>query len=265
MIFAVTEPYFLAVTYILAGLLGLCVGSFLNVVIYRVPLGMSLASPPSHCPQCDNRIRWYDNIPVISYCILRGKCRVCKQHIPLRYTIVEASHMLLWLLCAALFHNNVLYMCVAMIVCSVCMCVFFIDLEHLIIPDRFQIILAVCGVCFVFLDTGYGWVSHLIGFGAAAAVFLLVGYAVSRFKKREALGGGDVKLAACAGLLLGWEKFVLMMLIASFSASIFFMFKMRKDNISNESPFGPFLTSGLVFAMLFGNAVIDWYISLLAV
>ena len=263
MIFSITDTYYLIVSYILAGLLGLCVGSFLNVVIYRVPLHMSLVSPPSHCPQCENKIRWYDNIPVLSYCLLGGKCRVCKEHIPFRYTFVEITNTLLWLMCVAIFSDNVVYMCLSMIVCSVCLCVFFIDLEHLIIPDRFQIILAAAGVLAVFADTEYDWISHLIGLGAATAVFLAVGYAVSFFKKREALGGGDVKLAACAGLLLGWQKFILMMLLASVSASIYFVFKMRKDNESVETAFAPFLTFGLVISMLFGNFIINWYISLL--
>ena len=262
MIISITESYYIAVTFILAGLCGLCVGSFLNVVIYRVPNKMSLISPPSHCPQCESRIKWYDNIPVVSYCILGGKCRVCKEHIPFRYTFVECMNTLLWLMCAALFMDNLLYMFLSMTVCSVCICVFFIDSEHLIIPDRFNLILLAAGVLSVFIDTEYDWISHLIGFGAAAAVFLLVGFAVGFFKKREALGGGDVKFAACAGLILGWQKFILMMLIASISSCIWFMIKSRIESVE-EAAFGPFLSAGLASALLFGSYVINWYYSLI--
>lgn len=265
MIFSIPDTYYLIVSYILAGLIGLCVGSFLNVVIYRVPLGMSIISPPSHCPYCDTRIKWYDNIPVISYCILRGKCRNCNKHISFRYTFVEMTNMLLWLLCVALFSDNVLYVITAALVCSVSLCVFFIDLEHKIIPDRFQIILALAGVFAVFIDVHFTWLDHVIGFVAATLVFLAVGYLVSAFKKREALGGGDIKLAACAGLLLGWQKFILMMLLASIAACLYFAVKMKKSKEYEEIAFAPFLTSGLVFSLLFGNQIIDWYVSLLTI
>ena len=91
------ETVYLVFTYVLTGLLGLCIGSFLNVVIYRVPLGMSVVYPPSHCPKCDYKLKWYDNIPVLSYCLLGGKCRSCGEHISFRYTVVELANMLLWL------------------------------------------------------------------------------------------------------------------------------------------------------------------------
>ena len=263
MIFAIESGYYLFVTYILAGLVGLCVGSFLNVVIYRVPEGMSLAAPASHCPQCGYVLHWYDNIPILSYCMLGGKCRSCGGHIPFRYTAVEAANMILWLLCVERFHGNMLYCFLTMAALSVCLCVFFIDLEHSIIPDRFQVILAVLAIASVFLDTGYDWVSHLIGFAAAAVVFLSVGFGVSRKLGREALGGGDIKFAMCAGLLLGWQKFLLMMLIASISGSIVMLAKKNREGESVETPFAPFLTSGMAITLLFGNQIINWYCDLL--
>ena len=265
MIISVTDPFYLTVAYILCGLLGLCVGSFLNVVIYRVPLGMSVARPASHCPLCSAKIRLYDNIPIVSYILLGGKCRSCKGRIPFRYTAVEALNCALWLLCVLVYHTNLIFMIVSCAVCSVCICVFFIDLEHMIIPDRFQVILGVLAVASVFFDTEYDWLSHLIGLAAALVVFIAVGYAVSRYKKRESLGGGDIKFAACAGLLLGWQRFILMMLIASVSASVVLLIKSKrsKDETSKEYPFGPFLATGAVLALLFGHYVIEWYIKLL--
>ena len=135
------------VVYVLAGLLGLCVGSFLNVVIYRVPNGMSIATPPSHCPKCGYRLRAVDNIPVLSYVFLGGKCHNCKEHISFRYTAVELLNMALWLLCVLIFwKKSIVYACMAAAACSVFICIAFIDLEHQLIFDRFIITLFVLGV-----------------------------------------------------------------------------------------------------------------------
>lgn len=263
MIISIESGYYLVVTYILAGIVGLCVGSFLNVVIYRVPEGMSVVRPASHCPKCGYVLRWYDNIPILSYCLLGGRCRSCREPISFRYTAVEAVNTIFWLLCVKHFHGNILYCFVSMAALSVCICVFFIDLEHSIIPDRFQIILAVLAVAAVLLDTGYSWISHLIGFLAATVVFLAVGLTVSRKMGREALGGGDVKFAMCAGLLLGWQKFLLMMLVASISGSVLMLAKKKREGESCETPFAPFLTSGMAIAVLYGDQIIHWYCTLL--
>ena len=124
------ETYYLIVTYVLFGLFGLCVGSFLNVVIYRLPNGMSLAKPNSHCPKCKYELRWYDNIPVISYLMLGGKCRSCKTHISFRYTAVELANMIMWLASALLFwERSVVMAIIYAIVSSLFICIFFIDLE----------------------------------------------------------------------------------------------------------------------------------------
>ena len=247
-----------------AGLIGLCIGSFLNVVIYRLPNGMSLAYPPSHCPVCGYKLKWYDNIPVVSYIILGGKCRSCKTHISFRYTVVELSCAAMWIACALIFgKTNVVYSLLAMVVCSVCICVFFIDLEHMIIYDRFQIVLAAAGVIMIFFDREYDWLSHVIGLLAAAVLFVGVALIVGRILKREAMGGGDVKLAMASGLILGWQKFLLMLLISSISASVYMLIRRKKDGESREIPFAPFLTSGLVVAMILGNMIIKVYLSLI--
>ena len=126
--------------------IGLCIGSYLNVVIYRVPLKMSTAYPPSHCPGCSSPIKWYDNIPILSYIILGGKCRNCGCRISPRYMLVEAANMLLWVACALIHGPDSLpWAVISSIACSVLLCIAFIDLEHMIIPDRFQIILLVLG------------------------------------------------------------------------------------------------------------------------
>ena len=265
MIIPIPDGYFTVVTYILSAILGLCVGSFLNVVIYRVPNKMNLAKPASHCPQCGYKLRFYDNIPIISYCILGGRCRSCKKHIPFRYTAVEAANMLLWIACVRRFSDNLIYMLAAMLACSLMLCVASVDLEHKIIPDRFQIALLVPATVAIFTDANTVWYDHLIGGGAAFAVFLLLALIAGKLLGREALGSGDIKLVGVLGLLLGWQKLLIMMIIASVSGSIVMLIlkKRSKDGESPETPFAPFLSAGAIISLLFGDAIIKLYLGLL--
>lgn len=260
-----SQEYILIVAYVLAGVLGLCVGSFLNVVIYRVPNEMSLAKPASHCPKCGYVLHWYDNIPVLSYLTLGGKCRKCKQPISIRYTLVELANMLLWILCVALFwQESIAYACIAMLMCSILICIFFIDLEHMLIFNRFTISVAVLGLAAMFLDSYTVVWDHLIGAAAGGIVFVAIYYGGVWILKKEGLGWGDVKLAAAAGLFLGWQKLILSMLIASVGACIVLVLLrlLRKDEEGKEYPFAPFIVTGMLVAMLFGSAILNWYVGL---
>ena len=259
------EDFYLIYAYVLSGIFGLCVGSFLNVVIYRLPHNMSLAKPNSHCPICKYELRWFDNIPVLSYLILGGKCRKCKVHIPFRYTAVELANTVLWLLSAFLFwQKSIPLACIYMIVSSVFICIFFIDLEHQIIFDRFQVILLVLGVGSIFFDKDFGWLSHIIGGVVGFAVFFLISFCFEKLCGKEGLGGGDVKLAGVVGLLLGWERLLLGLLIATIPAAIIMSILTRvKQGESRQFPFAPFLVIGFGIAMFFGTQIIAWYLSLL--
>ena len=187
------EQFYLICAYVLSGVLGLCVGSFLNVLIYRWPNNMSIAKPNSHCPTCKYELRWYDNIPVLSYLMLGGKCRSCKTHISFRYTAVELANTLLWLLCALLFwQKSIPLACIYMVVCSIFICIFFIDLEHKIILDRFQIALLVLGIASIFFDKDVAWGSHIIGGLGGFVVFYLISWGFEILRHKEGLGGGDV-------------------------------------------------------------------------
>lgn len=270
------------IAYILIGLYGLCVGSFLNVVIYRVPNGMSLAKPNSHCPKCKYELRWYDNIPVLSYLMLGGKCRSCKTHISFRYTAVEIANMLMWLLCGLMYwEKSIPLACIYMIASSVFICVFFIDLEHKLIFDRFQIILLVLAIASIFFDKDYGWLSHLIGGVSAFGVFFLVSFLFEKISGKEGLGGGDVKLVGVVGLMLGWEKMLLSLLLATVPAAVIMLIANRarvadgnttdsegemspaEAEQSKQYPFAPFLVFGFSVAMFFGTPIIEWYLSIL--
>ena len=260
------EQFYLICAYVVFGLVGLAVGSFLNVVIYRLPNKMSMVSPGSHCTTCDYSLKWYDNIPVLSYLILGGKCRKCKQTISPRYMIVELINALLWVLSVYLFwEKNPVYACISAVVMSTLICVFYIDLEHMLIFNRFVIILAVAGVVAIFFDKYTVWYDHLIGAAVFGGGFLLIYYGAIWILKREGIGFGDVKFAFAAGLLLGWQRMLFALLIASVSASIILLIVKRVKNDENgkEYPFGPFLSVGVAVALLFGAPVIEWYLSLL--
>ncbi len=260
------KEFMMLCVYILSGVLGLCVGSFLNVVIYRVPNGMNLAKPDSHCTTCDYVLRWYDNIPVLSYVMLGGKCRKCKQKISPRYMLVELANAALWLLSAHLFwERSIVYAVLSAIVLSTLVCIFFIDLEHMLIFDRFILILLAAGITAVFFDAHTIWYDHLIGAVAAGGVFLLIYYTAIWVLDKEGLGFGDVKLAFAAGLLLGWQKMLFAMLIASVVGSLVLMIlkRVRGDETGKEYPFGPFIAGGMAIALLFGDPIIQWYLSLL--
>ena len=259
------NQFYLICAYILSAVLGLCVGSFLNVVIYRLPNNMSLATPNSHCPACKYELRWYDNIPALSYLMLGGKCRSCKTHIPFRYTAVELANTVFWLLCVGLFwEKSIPLACIYMAVLSVFLCVFFIDLEHMIIFDRFQIILLVLAIASIFFDEDYGWLSHVIGGVGGFAAFCFISWGFEKLTGKEGLGGGDVKLVGVVGLLLGWERLLLGLLIATIPASVIMLIlsKGKKDE-SREYPFAPFLVVGFTISIFFGAQIIGWYLSLL--
>lgn len=260
------DEYMMIVTYILAGLVGLCVGSFLNVVIYRVPNNMSLAKPASHCPKCGYVLHWYDNIPILSYLMLGGKCRGCKEHISIRYTLVEIFNMLLWLLSVYLFwEESIVYSVIAMLASSLLICIFFIDLEHMLIFNRFSISIAVLGIVAMFFDNFTSIADHIIGGVVGGGLFVLLYFASIWILKKEGFGWGDVKLVAAAGLLLGWQKLIFAMLVASVIGSIVLLLirAIKNDEQGKEYPFAPFIVAGIMVAMFVGTNVIEWYTNLL--
>lgn len=259
---------------VLTALVGLCVGSFLNVVIYRLPEGMSLAKPASHCPKCQYVLRWYDNIPLFSYLILGGRCRKCREKISFRYFAVELGNMLLWL--CSLWCVGLERLPLAVLTCAVCslyLCVALIDWDHKIIFDLFWIIIAVLGVVALFLEPEPDWLGRLIGAAAGGLSFAGIGFLVTKLCGREAMGQGDIFLTASSGLLLGWEKLLLAVLLASVSASVMILVSRRRkrsvgdeaseEDARREYPFAPFLSLGFTVALLAGDWLIGGYLSLI--
>lgn len=260
------DQYILICAYVLSVIFGLCVGSFLNVVIYRLPRGMSLAFPGSHCTVCDYSLKWYDNIPVLSWIMLGGKCRKCKTPISIRYTVVELVNAVLWLLSVMIFwQTSPVYAVVCAVTCSVAICIFFIDLEHMLIYNRFILIMALGGLIAMFYDGYTNPFDHPIGALIGGGVFALLYFCAILIMKREAMGFADVKLAAAAGLLLGWQKLILAILIGSVVGSFVLVILNRVKNRDKDTeyPFGPFIVGGVLIALMAGEPILEWYIGLI--
>lgn len=260
---ALTDSDVFAVVAFLAGLIGVCVGSFLNVVIYRLPQGMSLAMPPSHCPTCGRRLLWFENIPILSYLFLRGRCRTCRARISPRYAAVEFANGALWVAAVFVWRNNILMAVAAALAVSVNLCVCFIDWEQGLIPDRFHVMLAVLAVPATLLDGYEGWLSHVIGAAAGGAVLALVGFLVSKRIGRVALGWGDVKFVTVSGAFLGWRRLLLMLLLASACGCIVSLLRHQKAQ-ERTVAFGPFLTFGFTVSLFVGERIIRAYLTLFA-
>lgn len=256
----------ITVVYILTAVLALCIGSFLNVVIYRVPEGKSVAFPPSHCPKCQNQIKWYDNIPVLSYIFLRGKCRSCGKKISLQYPAVELANTLLWILCVYMFwEKSPVYALICMAICSVFICIFVIDIHCHLIFYRFQISLFVLTAASVLTKQGPSLTDRLIGFGAGAVVLTLIYLTFLVIIKREGLGIGDIILIATSGLLTGWQGLILVMLISSVSACFVLLavrIASKKHDRFAEYPFAPFIVFADLMTLFFGGQIIESYLRL---
>ena len=246
-------------TFLIAGLL---IGSFLNVVIARVPERRSLWRPGSACPGCGSAIAWYDNIPLFSFVLLRGRCRACSMPISWRYPIVEGVTALLFGAAGAAF-GPTLYGGVAAALLAMLVAITVIDLEHQIIPDVITLPGIVAGVL-VNLATGWvGWLESVLGAVLGGAIFMVIALAGSWWAGQQAMGGGDMKLAAMLGAFLGWKVLLLTIFLSAVGGGILSAILMtvgvrgRKDPI----PFGPFLAAGGAIGLFWGERMVQWYLS----
>jgi leader peptidase (prepilin peptidase)/N-methyltransferase len=242
---------------VLAALGGLVIGSFLNVVAYRLPRGESLAHPPSHCPSCDAPIKPYDNIPVLSWLLLRGRCRTCGAAISPRYPIVEAVTGVLWALVTWARWDDASGIALGIVLVTILIPITIIDYEHRIIPNRITGPAAVVAILIgVLLDMDFV-VEQLIAGAAAGGFFLLAAIAYPR-----GMGMGDVKLAGVMGLYLGRAVglAVLIGLVAGVVVGAVIIARVgAKAGRKQAVPFGPFLALGGVIAIFAGDAVADAY------
>ncbi len=247
--------------------LGLPIGSFLNVVIWRLPREESIAFPPSHCPICGAAIKPYDNIPVLSYIILGGKCRNCKAKISIQYPIVELSTAILFALTWPLTGGHIGWeLASALVFTGIGVAVTGIDYHHKIIPDELSIGGLVVGLILAPLSAG-AWSGLLWAFVAAlggAVLLFLVRVGGQALFKKEALGFGDVKLIAMIGAFVGWRGVLLTVFLGALFGTIGGVAAMIFSREAREErliPFGPFLILGGLVALYFGEALIEWYLS----
>lgn len=248
---AFENPVFASVVAVMNGL---CIGSFLNVVIARVPAGRSISAPPSSCPSCGTQIHWYDNIPVLSWIVLRGKCRACGWNIPIRYPLVEIAGGMLALL-VVLSRSGIPVVLTGLAVAWALLAITMIDLDHKIIPDS----ISMPGFALV-LGTSWlpgrgGVISALLGALLGAGMFWAVREAYYRTAGREGLGFGDVKLMAMLGALLGPFGVCISVFAASAVGLVaaLGLVLMGRANRRTEIPFGPYLAAGGFLVFLAGG------------
>ncbi len=241
-------------------LMGLAVGSFLNVCIHRLPLKLSLVRPASRCPRCETPLKPYDNIPVIGYLMLRGRCRSCGQPISVQYPMIEIATGALFLgaymlFPAPLLYQRILFGCAMIVLC-------FIDLEHRILPDVITLPGIVVGFVLSFFMPP-GWIDSLIGLVLGGGSLWLIGEAYFRLRHEEGMGFGDVKMLAMIGAFLGWKLTLLTLVISSFlgSAVGVAMIASKRGDMKYALPFGTFLACGAIVAAVAGDRVLQWYFS----
>ena len=250
--------------FIISFIFGAVVGSFLNVCILRIPAEKSIAYPPSHCPKCHSPIKWYDNIPMISYLILMGKCRNCKERISFRYPLIELLTALFSLAAALMFGPTLTYLIYFAFISSLIV-ITFIDLDHQIIPDIISLPGIPLGFLASFIVPEITYKEALIGIVIGGGLLLLVAIAYEFITKKEGMGGGDVKLLAMIGAFLGWKGVLFTIFSGSLVGTIIgvtIMVAQGKDS-KYAIPFGPFLSMGALLYLFFGEPIIYWYLGML--
>lgn len=252
--------------YLISGIVGAILGSFANVCIVRLPAGKSVVWPPSHCPHCERRLVWWENIPVLSFLILAGRCRTCKAPIGVRYPIVEALCMALsiylWWYYWEPLHFFV-YLCLFVIPLVI---ITFIDLEHMIIPDVISIpgIFVGIAVNMLFAANGHRFASgldSLIGAAVGGGILFAIAFIYEKIRKSEGLGGGDIKLMAMLGAFFGWREAIIILFFSSVIGSIvgLAIIVFQRKDLKYAIPFGPFLCLAGFINLFIGDFITNRY------
>jgi len=252
-------------------LLGCAIGSFLNVCIYRIPREKSIVKPPSACPGCEKPIRFYDNIPILSYILLKGKCRDCGTRISMRYPLVELLTGIFFLLLYRKF-DITFELLVFMIFLSLLIAISVIDLDFQIIPDILSIgglvfgfILAIIRPFFRYLDPRFGILDSLYGIALGGGLLFAIAWLYQLFTKREGMGGGDIKLLGMIGAFCGWKGVLFSLVSGSVVGTLVGIPLMlaKGSGIKYAIPFGPFLSLGALFYVFTGNTIIRFAMNFL--
>lgn len=249
----------------IVGLFGAMIGSFLNVCIYRLPRHESIIWPGSHCPGCDTPIAWYDNIPLLSYLWLTGRCRSCRVPIPFQYPLVEAANALGYLVIFWAFGANWTSLLYALLY-SALLVVAGTDLTHKIIPDVITlpgIVIGLIGAATVLPVT---LINAVLGVAVGGGLLWILAWLSPYLFGKEGMGGGDIKLMAMVGAFFGWKPALLTIMIGSLTGSVIGIALIASCVLKRDEyiPFGPFLVFGALLSMFFAQPLIDWYQGLLA-
>lgn len=241
-------------------LVGLAVGSFLNVCIYRIPRKQSLLRPRSRCPSCGRPLPWADNVPIVSWFVLRGRCRACRAHISVMYPLVEASTAAAFVFVYLLWGPTPLGAMRLLLACALIV-LFVIDLQHRILPN----VITLPGIAVGFASSLFlppGWVDSLLGILLGGGVLLAIAESYYRVRGVEGLGMGDVKLLAMIGAFLGWKLVVLTLVVASFAGSVVGvgLIASGRGDMKLALPFGTFLAVGAAVAAVWGEPMVAWYL-----
>ncbi|MGD8834148.1 MAG: prepilin peptidase [Desulfobacteraceae bacterium] len=244
-------------------LLGMCIGSFLNVCIYRIPNGSSIVRPPSSCPVCNASIKWFDNIPVVSYILLRGRCRGCKTRISIRYPIVEMLTGLFAVITWMEFGLS-LSALIYFFFITILLVITFIDIDHRIIPDIISLPCIPLGFALSFVLPSITWIDSLLGIALGGGSLLAIAWGYQLFRGKEGMGGGDIKLLAMIGAFLGWKGVLFTIMASSFTGTAVGIIMMIRagGGMKMALPFGPFLAIGAILYLFVGPQTISWYFNL---
>lgn len=242
---------------------GLVIGSFLNVCIGRLPRGESIVSPPSRCPNCHSGIAWYDNVPVVSYLVLRGRCRSCRAPISARYPATEALTAAAFLLQGLWFHADPAVLASRLVFTALLIVLFGTDLETQRLPNVITYPGIVLGLVFSHWVPP-GFVACAIGAAAGAGVLLLIRWAWKRATGVDGMGLGDVKMLAMIGAFLGWRQIGVVLFLSSLAGALIGMFLagLRNKSLQTRLPFGTFLALAAFVASLVGEPLVRWYLNL---
>ena len=243
----------------LTAVFGVLIGSFLNVVIYRLPLGQSLVSPPSRCRACGYSLKWFDNIPVLSWLMLRGRCRKCGVSVSWQYPVVELTTAIFFALVAWTTPLEPLLFARLLLVC-ILIALFGIDLEHQILPNSITLPGIVTGLLFS-LVAPPGPRDAIIGALLGGGILYAIAAGYYLWRREEGMGMGDVKMLAMIGAFLGWKAVLVTLVFASFSGAFIgvAMMSFQKGDMKYALPFGTFLALGTLVAMFVGEPFVAWY------
>ena len=251
---------------VLSFIMGASLGSFFNVCIYRIPNKKSVVNPPSHCYNCNTRLKPLDLVPILSWTLLRGKCRYCGQKISPRYALVELLTGILFILVYRVYGYNTIILYYLLLV-SLLLIITFIDLDYYIIPDELIRFGSIGASIFNILGQAISIKDSLLGSIICGGGMLVLIHLIELLIKKEAMGGGDIKLFGMVGLFLGIKLGLLTILLSVYVGAIYgvgsiIYSKIKKKEYNSMIPYGPFISVGALISILYGTNIMNWYIGL---